>query len=137
MKPREKKRESRGKELFSYDNAIKLIAILLIVAIARAAFTPDKVPAALKADLEQEAIDILRTVTNKNMPTNVLESNELVAERVESLYMMDYNDVKSLAGIKSEFCIFFEDVTGNIVTINGVKGGIGSSKIHINGKPCE
>ena len=71
------------------------------------------------------------------MPTNILDSNELVAERVEYLHKMDYDDVKSLAGIKSDFCIFFEDVTGSIVTINGIKGGIGSSKIYINGKPCE
>ena len=70
------------------------------------------------------------------MPTNVLESNELVAERVESLYRMDYNDVKSLAGIKSDFCIFFEDKDGNIVKIDGLEPGIGSEKVKVGGKPC-
>ncbi|MEK6876085.1 MAG: hypothetical protein AABX63_01630 [Nanoarchaeota archaeon] len=137
MKLKEKKRESGGKELFSYDNAIKLIAILIIVAIARAAFTLDKAPAAAKADLEQEAIQVLRTLTDKNMPISVLESNELVEEKVEYLERMGYDEIKSMVGIKSDFCIFFEDITGNLAQVNEVKSGIGSNKIYINGRPCK
>jgi len=131
------KKEAKKREWFSFNNALVFIIILMVIAVLRAIVSTETGTVSAKIDLEQEAIDVLRTLTNKNMPTNVLESNELVAERVESLYRMDYNDIKSLAGIKSDFCIFFEDVTGKIVTINGVKSGIGSSKIHINGKPCE
>ena len=136
MKLKEKKRESRGKELFSYDNAIKLIVILLIVATARAAFTSDKGTASVKADLEQEAIEVLRTLTNKNTPISVLESNELVEEKVEYLERMGYDKIKSMIGIKSDFCIFFEDITGNLAQVNEVKSGIGSKKIYINDIPC-
>ena len=138
VKKRHNVKKNIKKNLFTFNNAVLLALIFALIVLFKTIMAP--VPAfkaAEKADLEREAIDILRTVTNKNMPTNVLESNELVAERVESLYRMDYNDVKGLAGIKSDFCIFFEDATGNIVAINGIKGGIGSSKIRINGKPCE
>ena len=131
-----KKRESSGKELFSYDNALKLIAILLIVAIARAALTSDKGTASVKADLEQEAIEVLRVLTNKNMPISVLESNELVEERAEYLEQMGYDKIKSMIGIKSDFCIFFEDISGNVIRIDNLKLGIGSNKIYIDGQPC-
>lgn len=136
MKIKEKKRKPGSKELFSYDNALKLIAILMIVAIARAAFTSDKGTAAVKADLEQEAIEVLRTLTDKNMPISVLESNELVEEKVEYLERMGYDKIKSMIGIKSDFCIFFEDITGNLAQVNEVKSGIGSNKIYIDGRPC-
>ena len=58
-------------------------------------------------------------------------------EKVESLEEMNYDEIKSMLGIKSDFCIFFEDITGNLVNINDVKSGIGSQKIHINGEPCK
>ena len=137
MKIKEKKRKSLDKELFSYDNALKLIAILMIVAIARAAFTSDKAPAALKADLEQEAIEVLRTLTNKDMPISVLESNELVEEKVVKLGQMDYYKIKNLLGVKNDFCIYFEDATGSVIRIDGINHGIGSNKIYINDKPCK
>ena len=137
MKIKKKKKESGSKELFTYDNAIKLIAILLIVAIARAALTSDKGTPSVKSDLEQEALEVLRTLTNKNMPLSVLESNELVEEKVEYLERMGYDKIKSMVNIKSDFCIFFEDITGNLAQVNEVKSGIGSNKIYINGRPCK
>ena len=136
MKIKKKKKESGSKELFTYDNAIKLIAILLIVAIARAALTSDKGTPSVKSDLEQEALEVLRTLTNKNMPLSVLESNELVEEKVEYLERMGYDKIKSMVNIKSDFCIFFEDITGNVIRIDGISHGIGSNKIYINDKPC-
>ena len=50
---------------------------------------------------------------------------------------MDYNEVKDILGIKSDFCIYFEDVTGNLVRIDNTNLGIGSDKIFINGEPCK
>ncbi len=137
-KKRHNVKKNVGKDLFNFNNAVLLALMLALIVIFKTIIVHvPALKAAEKADLEQEAIEVLKTLTNKNMPISILESNELVAERVEYLHKMDYDDVKSMTGIKSDFCIFFEDVTGNIVTVNGVKGGIGSSKIYINGKPCE
>ncbi len=135
MKSGGKKRESGNKDLFSYGNALKLIAILAIFAVARAAITSDK-GAIAKADLEQEAAQVLRTLTSNNTPISVLESNKLVEEKIENLEQMDYEEIKSMLGIKSDFCIFFEDITGNLAQVNNIESGIGSEKIYINGRPC-
>tara|TARA_Y100000310_G_C20696041_1_gene825824 strand:- start:4296 stop:4499 length:204 start_codon:yes stop_codon:yes gene_type:complete len=67
----------------------------------------------------------------------LISSNELTVEKVRSLDKMDYNEVKDILGIKSDFCIYFEDVTGNLVRIDNTNLGIGSDKIFINGEPCK
>jgi hypothetical protein len=50
---------------------------------------------------------------------------------------MDYNEIKNLLGVENDFCVFFEDVTGDIMKVNGIVSGIGSDKIYINGEPCK
>ena len=130
MKARQKNR--RKKELLSYDNAVRLIAILLIIAVVRAAITSE----ASKPDLEQEAEYVLKAITDENMPVSVLSSNEVVEEKVVKLSQMDYNKVKNLLGVKNDFCIYFEDISGNIIIIDGISPGIGSNRIYVNGKPC-
>ena len=49
---------------------------------------------------------------------------------------MDYNRVKAIVGVKNDFCIYFEDITGSILKVDGMGTGIGSGKIYINGQPC-
>ena len=131
MKARQKNR--RKKELLSYDNAVRLIAILLIIAVVRAAITSE----ASKPDLEQEAEYVLKAITDENMPVSVLSSNEVVEEKVIELHQMGYNNIKSMLGVKNDFCIYFEDISGNVIRIDGVNLGIGSNSILINGEPCK
>jgi len=131
MKARQKNR--RKKELLSYDNAVRLIAILLIIAVVRAAITSE----ASKPDLEQEAEYVLKAITDENMPVSVLSSNEVVEEKVIELHQMGYNNIKSMLGVKNDFCIYFEDISGNVIRIDGVNLGIGSNRILINGEPCK
>lgn len=134
-KPRE---ENKG-ELLNYNNAIKIIVIIVLIATIKAVITSDKsslVETKSKAELEEEAIGILKTITNENTQIGILDSNGIVEEKIENLNRMDYDDIKSLFKVKNDFCIFFEDTTGNIAHINGVTSGIGSGKIYVNGKPC-
>jgi hypothetical protein len=136
MKTMRKKSNNKKKVLFSYESAVKLAVVLLIFVFVHTVITYDE-DVQVNGDLENDAIEVLNTITDEDMPISVLESNELVVEKMEQLHRIGYTDIKSLVGIKNDFCIFFEDVTGNIVAINGFKNGLGSSKIQVNGKPCQ
>ena len=84
--------------------------------------------------MEQEAKILLDTVAAEG--TGLVQSNELSEDKVKSLSNMDYDEFKHTLGLKSDFCIYFEDANGNLIKIDGVEHGIGSEKIKINGKPC-
>ena len=127
-------KEAKKKELFTFKNAIILIIIIMLISILRAAIAPIETS---KANLEKEAKVVLNVLANKDGKVSLVDSNGLVEEKIESLSDMGYEEIKSILGIKNDFCIFFEDVLGNIVKIDGINPGIGSDKIYINGEPCE
>ncbi len=59
------------------------------------------------------------------------------------LSSLSYEEIKSEFGIKSDFCIFFEDEQGNLIDVSDVTGinpttsfGLGSPSIQINGDNC-
>jgi len=130
-----------GKDLFTFNNAVVLALILSLIIIFKTILgsvttlkSAEKVDVADLADLEQEAKILLDTVTAEG--TGLVQSNELLEDKVKSLSNMDYDEFKHTLGLKSDFCIYFEDANGNIIKIDGVEHGIGSEKIKINGKPC-
>jgi len=41
-----------------------------------------------------------------------------------------------MLGINKDFCVYLEDITGNLIRIDGISLGVGSNKIRINGEPC-
>ena len=122
------------KELFTFKNAIILIAIIMLISVFRVAIEQTETS---KANLEREAKVVLDVLADIDGKVSLVDSNGLVEEKIESLNDMGYEEIKSILGIKSDFCIFFEDVTGNIVKINGINPGIGSGRIYINNKPCK
>ena len=119
----------KKKEWLNFNKAMLLLLIISLFAIIKTAFMPD-------SELAKEAEIILDKLTNGNGEINLLDSNELVEEKVVKLSQMDYNKVKNLLGVKNDFCIYFEDISGNIIIIDGISPGIGSNKILINGEPC-
>jgi len=130
-----------GKDLFTFNNAVVLALILSLIIIFKTILgsvttlkSAEKVDVADLADLEQEAKILLDTVTAEG--TGLVQSNELLEDKVKSLSNMDYDEFKHTLGLKSDFCIYFEDANGNLIKIDGVEHGIGSEKIKINGKPC-
>lgn len=120
----------RKKEWFDFNKAMVLLFIVLTIGLLRAIITPE-------TDLAEEAEIVLERLTNGDEEIRLLSSNTLLEEKVENLNQMDYDEVKAIFGVKSDFCIYFEDVTGNLIKIDGVGFGIGSDKIHINGQPCK
>ena len=132
-----------GKNLFTFNNAVLLALMLALIVLFRtilgsvATFEAAEFKAAEKVDLEQEAKILLDTVTAEGTAISLVESNELLEEKVKSLSNMDYDEFKNTLGLKSDFCIYFEDASGNLIKVNGVESGIGSGKIKINGEQCE
>ena len=121
----------KKKEWLNFNKAMLLLLIISLFVIIKTAFMPDE-----DTKLAKEAEIILDKLTNGNGEINLLNANELVEEKVIELHQMDYNNVKSMLGVKSDFCVYFEDISGNVITIDGISPGIGSNRIYVNGKPC-
>jgi len=126
------KKEAKKQELLNFERAITLLLILSLFVILKTAFTAPKIPG-----LVEEANIVLYTLTDGQAEVSVLKSNEIIEEKIENLDQMSYNEIKNMLGIKNDFCIFFEDVSGNLVKIDGISSGVGSGKIYINGEPCK
>ncbi len=127
MAKKRKKKEVKQVKWLNFETAILLLLILAIFVIVKTALTP-------KSNLEKEAEIVLSTLTDGSV--KLVEQNQLMEEKIRDLNNMDYDEIKNLIGVKGDFCIYFEDATGNIVTIDGIDPGIGSDKIYVNGRPC-
>jgi len=90
-----------------------------------------------KTDLAGEADIILSKLTDGNAEVSLLDSNELMEKKIIGLEQMDYDEIKDLLGVENDFCVFFEDATGDIMKVDDIVLGIGSDKIYINGDPCK
>jgi hypothetical protein len=119
------------KEWLDFNRAIVLLLIISLFIILKTAFTPQK------TELLKEAEIVLDTLTDDYTKVSLVESNELIEEKIRNLDSMDYNEAKNVLGVEGDFCIFFEDATGNLVRIDNINSGIGSNKIYINGEPCK
>ena len=134
------KKEVKKREWLNFNSAMLLLVILALFVILKTAFTPPEIVRLLedvKTDLVEEAEIVLDTLTNGASEVSLLDSNELIEEKIRELDKKDYNEIKSMLGVKSDFCIFFEDLNGNPVKIGDINSGVGSDKIYINGKSCE
>ena len=124
-----------GKDLFTFNNAVFFLLMLALIVLFRtilgsvATFEAAEFKAAEKADLEQEAKILLDTVAAEG--TGLVQSNELSEDKVKSLSNMDYDEFKHTLGLKSDFCVYFEDANGNLIRVDSVEPGIGSGKIKI------
>lgn len=128
-----KRNQIKKREWFNFNKAIALLLILALFIILKTAFTPPKAT----ANLAQEAKIVLSTLTNEYAEISLVDSNGLIEEKIKNLDQMDYDEIKNILGVENDFCIFFEDVSGNLVKIDDINAGIGSDKIYINGNPCE
>ncbi|MBI4154001.1 hypothetical protein HY501_01565 [Candidatus Woesearchaeota archaeon] len=120
----------KEKRFLDFNKAILLLLIISIFIIIKAALAPPT------SSLEQEANIVIAKLTDGNAETSLLSSDQIDIEKLRMLNKMEYGSVKNILGVKSDFCIYFEDATGNIVQIDNISQGIGSDKISINGEPC-
>lgn len=124
------KKKTKKREWLNFNKAIVFLLILALFVILKTAFTPQK------TELMEEAEIVLNTLTHGYTKVSVVQSNELIEEKIRNLDKMDYNEAKNILGVESDFCIFFEDTTGSLVRIDDTNPAIGSNKIYINGEPC-
>ncbi len=74
--------------------------------------------------------------SEQNMTQVFIKGSKVDESRLLDASMLGYENLKSLFGISSDFCIYFEDEKGNIVPIGGNRMGIGSPLANISGKNC-
>ena len=93
-----------------------------------------------KADeLQNEASKVLKDVLSKDSGVGIADGAKINGTKLEEL-LGNYSGIKSKLRIKNDFCIYFEDDSGNIVYINTTKSknytGIGSKIINVSNIPC-
>jgi hypothetical protein len=128
-----KKSARKKKFTFNFNAALTLLLIIALLAILKEISSPI---GNLESDLADEAQVVLNKLTASNSDMSLITSDGITDERVSKLESMEYDYVKGMLGVKSEFCVYVEDIDGNIVKIDNKDKVIGSDKIHINGKPC-
>jgi hypothetical protein len=131
-----KKKVIRNKTAFSEmkkENKIifTLIAAVLFLMAAKVLLEQQDFP---DKQLQEDADKILNAITTNNL--RVLKSDFVDEKGIEELMKKDYISLKNDLGIKSDFCIHFEDNKGNLIRINGMSAGIGSSNVKVNGISC-
>lgn len=140
MTKKQAKKRTEKQQWFDFNKAVILLILLAVIVIFRTALAPTQTPELSKEeknDLAGEADIILGELTGGNAEVSLLDSNELMEEKVIGLEQMNYDELKDLLGVENDFCVFFEDATGDIMKVNDMETGIGSDKIYINGKPCK
>ena len=119
-----------SKPWFDFNKAILLLFIIAIFVIAKAALTSQP------PDLEREANIVLTKLTDGHEEASLLSSNQVDIEKLRKFDNMGYAEIKDMLGVKNDFCVYFEDASGNIVKMDSISPGIGSGKIYVNGEPC-
>ena len=138
-----KKRAKKGvkkRQWSNLNNILVLLALIVLIVVIKTSLAPSltlDLPGEVNNDLAREADIVLGKFTDEKTRVSLTDSNGLVEEKVVELERMDYNEMKEMLGIENDFCLFFEDITGDLVKVNGMGQGIGSDKIYIDGKPCE
>ena len=140
MTKKQAKKRTEKQQWFDFNKAVILLILLAVIVIFRTALAPTQTPGLSKEeknDLAVEADIILGKFTDGNAEVSLLDSNELMEEKVIGLEQMNYDELKDLLGVENDFCVFFEDATGDIMKVDDIVPGIGSDKIYINGEPCK
>ena len=125
---------AKKKEWFDFNKAMVLLVIIILFVLIRTIVVP---PEITKNDLAEEAEIVLGKLTDGSTDVSLIKSNGLLEESVARLDQMSYDEIKNILGVKNDFCIYFEDITGNVVRIDDINSRIGSGKIYINGEPCK
>jgi hypothetical protein len=118
---------------WSFDIALAVV-IFILTTITFFSFSNSDNSRKLSV-VESESHYILEHAKTENSPLQIVNNQEVDQVKLQQFASTDYDELKKLAGVKNDFCIFFEDEDGNVVLIGNSKG-IGSSKINVSGTPC-
>ncbi len=92
--------------------------------------------------LKEQGASLSRLILSgtSNSTITFVSDNAVVIERLKQLANLSYKQIKALTGAKHDFCIYFEDSSGNLINLSQVTGsgavGIGSPNATVSGSRC-
>ena len=118
------------KNVLSSENAIFLAFMISLSAVVYSAVHYADFKSSNEADM------VIAKLTDSRESISLIKSNEVDVEKLKMLHDGNYGLVKAMLGVKKDFCVYFEDQDGNLIKVDSLGYGIGSSNIYINGEPC-
>lgn len=86
--------------------------------------------------LEADASKIMKAVSSGD-EISVLTGTEIDIDKIQALLGEEYTDIKNKLRVGSDFCIFIEDESDNIIYLSASsQSGVGSNKIKVSDIPC-
>jgi hypothetical protein len=150
-KDKSQKKDKMKAQIFSLDTIVGVVIFLVIFTIFFAVLSRNAQDDTTSV-LSEEA-ELLVNKLTKNDPAlidserdiNIVEDGNLNDKKIDDLVGKDYEELKSLLGVKGDFCIYFEDENGNIINMSAElqdpeiadRLGFGSEDVLINGLPCK
>ncbi len=133
-KPRGRKPVSKKNFKTTSDSTVLIIFLVLLLFIIFYFSSKSSNGTSVK-DEQEKLLSVLVINDAQEDGPAIIIGDSVDSERVSKLASKDYREIKGLAGITSEFVIYFEDEKGNVISIAD-KPCIGSSYAQVNGVAC-
>jgi len=118
-------------------DALVAVALFTVVIIFFFAISTSDSGERISQDLRAESTKLISALSgSRNTSSAFVIGSKINIERLESVSRLSYPELKSLLGIRADFCIHFEDRAGNVINITGNKTGLGSAFIVVGGVNC-
>jgi len=127
---------SRRKRLSGVNDSSVMLFFLVFVVVVVVFLSNVNVP---ETSTKQDHIKLLNILVVDDASENgpaIVVGNNLDTDMLIEFANTDYNEFRRLAGITSEFLIYFEDDAGYLVEVTD-KPCIGSSYAQVNGQACD
>ena len=122
---------AKMKNILNFEKALFLVFVISIMALIYTTSNHRYSKNLSEADI------VISKLTDGDNDISLIKSNEVDLKKLETFHRMSYSQAKEMLGVKKDFCIYFEDEKGNLMKMDSLGYGIGSSSIYINGKPCQ
>ena len=106
--------------------------VLALQAARKAAHLPAG-EAALLARINQGLPAALSS--QQNITSVFIQGSKVDSQKLRAALNMSYENLRSLLGVRSDFCIYIEDENGYLVPMEN-KIGLGSPLANLSGKAC-
>ena len=88
----------------------------------------------------QEEGEMLAETVSSTSPVGFVKANRVDVQEVMNINTTNYSQLKTELDIRNDFCIYFEDENGTVISIRNETGqgirSIGNQLAVINGVPC-
>ncbi len=88
-------------------------------------------------NLQSENSKLVQALSGeKNASESFVTGSKVNERKLDELSKLNYASLKDAIGVDADFCIHFEDDSGNVINISGNKTGLGSPLISVGGVAC-